>query len=80
MQEDVKKNNKLEEWASDEIITRNKMNKVNCGHLIESLNARMKKPVSAGKLEKSDIGMTKYFKLIVCTFLKELNFHMEFFF
>ena len=69
VQEDVKKNNKLEEWASDEIIARNKMNKVSCDHPIEPLDARVKRPGSAGKLEKSDINMTKHFKLIQCVHL-----------
>lgn len=40
------------------------MNKVSCDHLTESLNARIKEPALTGKLEKSDISMTKYFKLI----------------
>lgn len=40
----LRKNSKLEEWASDKIIARNKMNKVSCDHPIESLDARVKRP------------------------------------
>lgn len=37
---------------------------MSCGHLMEFLNAGIKGPVLTVKLEKSDINMTKYFKLI----------------